>query len=82
MDPAGFLLDIGAAELRIADPDRGTWVGELTIFGGSCLDKKSLTALVETTDGTRSLAQISPFTESERGPFARMKVVGLGEAPF
>ena len=82
MDPAGFLLDIGAAELRIADPDRGTWVGELTVFRGSCLDKKSLTALVETTDGARSLAQISPSTGSVDGPFVKMTVVGLGESPF
>ena len=82
MDPNGFLLDIGAAELHINDPDRNTWSGGLTVSKGSCIDRKSLTSLVETADGTRALAQISPATGSERGRFITMNVVGLGEAPF
>ncbi len=82
MDPAGFLLDIGTAELRITDPVRRTWNGTLTVSKGSCVDQKSLTALVETTDRTRSLAQISPSTGSDRGRFIKMNVVGLGESPF
>jgi len=82
MDPNGFLLDIGASALRITDPERRTWEGDLTVSKGSCLDRKSLTALVETSDGVRSLAQISPATGSERGPFIQMSVAGLGEAPF
>lgn len=82
MDPNGFLLDIGAADLRIIEPERGSWSGELTVSKGSCIDRKSLTALVETADGTRSLAQISPCGQSERGRFITMNVAGLGEAPF
>ena len=82
MDPNGFLLDIGSSALRINDPGRRTWEGELTVSKGSCLDRKSLTALVETSDGVRSLAQISPATGSEGGPFIKMSVAGLGEAPF
>ena len=82
MDPNGFLLDIGASTLRIADPARRTWDGDLTVSRGSCLDRKSLTAMVETSTGIRSLAQISPATGSERGAFIRMNVTGLGEAPF
>lgn len=82
MDPNGFLLDIGTGALQINDPERGTWNGELTVSKGSCLDRKSLTSLVETANGTRSLAQISPATGWERGPFIKMNVVGLGDAPF
>jgi len=82
MDPNGFLLDIGASVLQIDDLERRTWEGELTVSRGSCLDRKSLTALVETSDGVRSLAQISPAPGSDRGPFIKMSVAGLGEAPF
>lgn len=82
MDPNGFLLDIGVADLQINDPGRGTWNGELTVSKGSCIDRKSLTSLVETAAGIRSLAQISPVIGSERGKFVKMKVVGLGRAPF
>ncbi len=82
MDPNGFLLDIGASALQINDPERRTWDGELTVSKGSCLDRKSLTALVETSQGVRSLAQISPATGSERGPFIKLSVAGLGAAPF
>ena len=82
MDPNGFLLDIGSSDLRITDLARRTWEGELTVSRGSCLDRKSLTAMVETSNGIRSLAQISPATDIERGPFIMMNVAGLGEAPF
>ena len=82
MDPNGFLLDIGASALQINNQERRTWDGELTVSRGSCLDRKSLTALVETSDGVRSLAQISPAPGFERGPFIKMSVAGLGEAPF
>ncbi len=82
MDPNGFLLDIGTSDLQVNDPDRRTWNGKLTVSKGSCLDRKNLTSLVETADGTRSLAQISPATGSERGRFIKMQVTGLGKAPF
>ena len=82
MDPNGFLLDIGASQMRIDDPDLRTWNGRLTVSKGSCLDRKSLTSLVETTDGTRALAQISPAADAERGRFIRMNIRGLGKAPF
>lgn len=82
MDPTGFLLDIGAAELQVTDAKLQSWSGDLTISRGSCLDRKSLTSLVETRDGTRALAQISPGGESNRGRFVKMTVVGLGEPPF
>lgn len=82
MDPNGFLLDIGTSDLRIDDPARRTWDGELTVSRGSCLDRKSLTAMVETSTGLRSLAQISPAPGSERGPFIKMNVAGLGQPPF
>lgn len=82
MDPNGYLLDVGVAELRIQDAIRRTWRGELTVSRGSCIDRKSLTSLVETAEGVRSLAQISPATGWERGRYIKMDVVGLGEAPF
>ena len=82
MDPNGFLLDIGAADLQINDPDRRTWSGQLTVSKGSCLDRKSLTSLVETSDGTRSLAQVTPADRSAHGKFATVSVQGLGEPPF
>ena len=82
MDPNGFLLDIGAADLRIVEPARRTWNGLVTVSKGSCIDRKSLTALVETGDGTRALAQISPSDKFERGRFITMDVTGLAEPPF
>ena len=82
MDPNGFLLDIGAADLRIVESSRRTWSGRITVSKGSCIDRKSLTALVETVDGRRSLAQISPSDAFERGRFITMDVTGLAEPPF
>lgn len=82
LDPNGFLLDVGAADLRITDPGRRTWAGVVSVSRGSCIDRKSLTALVETAAGDRSLAQISPSPESERGRFITMNVAGLEDPPF
>lgn len=82
MDPNGFLLDIGSSELLIDDHERRTWAGKLTVSKGSCIDRKSLTALVETANGIRALAQISPAADADRGRFIRMRVKGLGQAPF
>ena len=82
MDPNGFLLDIGAADLRIVESERRTWNGRVTVSKGSCIDRKSLTALVETAHGARSLAQISPTDKFLRGRFITMDVTGLGEPPF
>ncbi len=82
MDPNGFLLDIGASHLQITDPGRRTWRGQLNVSKGSCLDRKSLTALVETTDGVRALAQITPDARTEQGKFVTVTVEGLGQAPF
>jgi hypothetical protein len=82
MDPNGFLLDIGSADLRVVESSRRTWNGLITVAKVSCIDRKSLTALVETADGQRSLAQISPSDSFERGRFITMDVAGLAEPPF
>jgi hypothetical protein len=52
------------------------------VFTGSCLQSKSLTALVELEDGSRSLAQVGTVTGTAGKDLILVKVVGVDRAPF
>lgn len=82
LDRNGMMLDVGKAELAETDAEAGAWEGTLRVFGGSCLQAKSLTSLVELADGSRALAQVGPKTADADGDLILVKVVGIDPAPF
>ena len=77
----GWLLDVGKGELAVTDPDIPAWEGTLTVSEGSALESKSITATVETGDGSRSTAQVGPKVEGAGPGMIKVKVVGLGPWP-
>lgn len=82
MDRGGWMLDVGKAELAGDDGGTGHWSGTLRVFAGSCLESKSLTALVELEDGTTALAQVGPMVSGPDQDLIAVKVVGIDPAPF
>jgi hypothetical protein len=82
LDRNGSLLDVGKADLVVTDPEAGIWSGTLRVFTGSCLQSKSLTALVELEDGSEALAQVGPVTGTAGKDLILVKVVGVDRAPF
>lgn len=82
LDRNGFLLDVGRADLSVTDPQVGAWQGTITVFAGSCLQHKSLTALVEMEDGRRALAQLGPTAGRPQDDLVAVKVVGIERPPF
>ena len=82
LDRNGSLLDVGRADLTVTDSDVGSWGGTLRVFAGSCLQSKSLTALVELEDGSRALAQVGTVTGTAGKDLVLVKVVGVDRAPF
>ncbi len=81
LDRSGMMLDIGKAVLTEADPGPG-WNGVIKVYKGSCLEAKSLTALVELQDGSRALAQVGPKVQSLPEDLIDVKVVGIDPTPF
>lgn len=82
LDRNGLLLDVGKADLVVTDPEAGIWSGTLRVFAGSCLQSKSLTALVELEDGSQALAQLGPMTGTAGKDLILLKVVGVDRASF
>lgn len=82
LDPNGFLLDVGSGDLAVTDREAGSWRGTITVFTGSCLCSKSITALVEVDDGRRALAQVGPEVDGTGSELVSLKVVGLEPPPF
>ena len=76
-----MMLDVGKAVLTESDPGPG-WEGVIKVYKGSCLESKSLTALVEMEDGTRALAQVGPKLASLAEDLIDVKVVGIEPRPF
>ena len=76
-----MMLDVGKAVLAEADPGPG-WDGVIKVYKGSCLEAKSLTALIELDDGTRALAQVGPKLASLAEDLIDVKVVGIDPTPF
>ncbi len=81
LDRNGFLLDAGKGKLTVSDDETGAWSGVVTLFSGSALESKSITALVE-VDGSRALAQVGPAISPTSGEFVDVKVVGVDRPPF
>lgn len=75
----GVLLTVGKATL-IDDADQGTWRGELETLRGTGVAGKALVVQIETPEGTRGRAQLTPA--GVNGEKALFKVVGLGPKPF
>ena len=82
LDRGGMMLDVGKAELSTTDPDVSGWSGVLKVYKGSCLESKSLTALIELEDGATALAQVGPKTGSLAEDLIEVKVVGIDPQPF
>jgi len=82
LDRNGLLLDVGKADLVVTDPEAGIWSGTLRVFAGSCLQSKSLTALVELDNGSLALAQVGTMTGTAGKDLVLVKVVGVDRAPF
>ena len=77
----GWLLDVGKGEIALTDPDIPAWAGTLTVSQGSALESKSITATVETGDGSRGMAQVGPKVDGAGPGMIKVKVVGLGPWP-
>lgn len=75
----GVLLTTGKAALE-TDAGMGSWRGVLQILRGTAVAGKALVVSIETADGRRGRAQLTPM--GEIGEFASAGVSGLGEKPF
>lgn len=82
LDRNGMLLDVGKGWFSADESEPRSWSGTVRVFAGSCLETKSLTALVELEDGSRTLAQVGPKTAELEGDLIAVKVVGIDPTPF
>lgn len=80
LDRNGMLLDVGKAELTTTD--RWTWSGTLRVFVGSCLQNKSLTAILEIDGGRRALAQVGPKVADSGKDLITVRIGGIDPTPF
>lgn len=77
LDMNGVMFDVGKADLAIIDPDTQTWGGSIRLFDHSALATKSVTSLLELTDGSRLRAQVGPKSGDAGNDLMFVKVVGL-----
>ena len=83
LDTNGWLLTVGMADLAVTDPRTEAWGGTVTVFRGAAVDGKSLTVLLEVSDGTRAKAQLGADEAPAGAPdLVAVKVVGLESPPF
>lgn len=76
----GILLTTGSARLE-PDPDLGSWKGLLQTLAGTAVAGKALVVEIETPEGGRGRAQLTPA--GVNGDRAISTVTGLGPtAPF
>lgn len=74
----GILLTTGRASLE-DDPEMGTWKGVLEVLRGTAVAGKALLVNIETPDGKRGRAQLTPM--GEMADRASSAVTGLGAPP-
>ena len=75
----GIFLTTGVASLE-PDPEMGSWKGVVQTLRGAAVAGKALVVEIETTDGSRGRAQLTPMGEiADRASSA---VSGLGAPPF
>ncbi|MDH4116496.1 MAG: hypothetical protein OEX04_04005 [Acidimicrobiia bacterium] len=58
LDRNGMLIDVGKAELMTTDPVG--WKGTLSVFKGSSLENKHITAIVRLATDQEGLATVGP----------------------
>ena len=75
----GILLTTGTATLHW-DEDSANWTGLLKTLDGNAVAGKALVVQLETPDGARGAAQLTPVGET--GEYYTSSVVGLGPPPF
>lgn len=75
----GVLLTTGVARLE-PDPDLGSWTGLLQTLAGTAVAGKALVVEIETPEGVRGRAQLTPSGTS--GGRSISKVTGFGSSPF
>ena len=75
----GVFLTTGVAALE-DDPDHASWKGLVQFLRGTAIAGKALLVELETTDGERGTAQLTP--QGEIGDRATSGVAGLGIRPF
>ena len=75
----GVLLTIGSASLE-TEPERGAWTGAIQTLRGTAIAGKALVVFIETSDGKRAVAQLTPM--GDIGEYATSGVAGVGEGPF
>lgn len=82
LDTNGWLLTVGMADLALTDPVTQSWGGTVTVFRGSSVEGKSLTALLELPTGVRAKAQLGAEEREAGSDLVAVKVVGLEPPPF
>ena len=75
----GILLTTGTARIE-PDPEMGTWRGIVQTLIGTAVAGKALVVEIETPEGIRGRAQLTP--DSTDGDRALSKVTGFGPSPF
>lgn len=70
----GYLLTTGSATLE-SDPEFGSWKGQLQTLAGTAVAGKALVVQIETPDGWKGRAQLTPSAVS--GDRAWSTVTGL-----
>lgn len=82
LDRNGLLIDVGKADLSEA-PETGSWNGTLSVFKGSSVESKHITALVELADGRRALATVGPKVADLANDLIAVAVHGVDDViPF
>lgn len=75
----GVLLTTGTARLE-PDPELGSWTGLLQTLVGTAVAGKALVVEIETPEGVRGRAQLTP--SGTNGDRSISKVTGFGISPF
>lgn len=75
----GILLTTGQALLE-ADTEHDTWTGIVQILRGTAVAGKALIVELETPEGARGRAQLTPLRQVDDR--AQSTVTGLGDPPF
>ena len=85
LDPNGFLIDVGLAELNRLDPDSAsTWGGKVRLFVNAALASKAVESILELENGQRARALVGPRVgDIVDGELVEVRVVALqSEVPF
>jgi hypothetical protein len=85
LDPNGFLVDVGRADLHRLDPDSAsTWGGKVRLFVNAALGSKTMESILELENGNRARALVGPRVgDIVDGELIDVRVVALqSDVPF